>query len=155
MTRISPTLQWIVLAATAAALIGCPAGRQESSDTASSVPAASLTAEDAPAAPEASSEPAAPESPTAPTLDGAALYASAGCITCHGDDLAGKPRMGPPITGMSAHWTAAELEAYLADPREYKLGNPRLREMDYMVVMPPAPLNHADRTALAAWLLLQ
>jgi mono/diheme cytochrome c family protein len=87
---------------------------------------------------------------------GAAVYASSNCATCHGDQREGKPRLGPALTGLSQHWASAdELAKYIADPRNYALGDQRLREQmtKFAMKMPAVPMTDEQRLALAQWLL--
>jgi mono/diheme cytochrome c family protein len=90
---------------------------------------------------------------------GAQLYASNICANCHGASLQGLPTLGPDLTGVKKHWkSAAELSKYFEDPREYALGDQRLREglSKYTMKMPSyASMSEEDRLALAEWLLSQ
>lgn len=76
-----------------------------------------------------------------PELTGpAATYVDEGCAKCHGADRQGT-RTAPPLTGLAAHWTAAELAAYLRDPKPVLEDSVRLRSQaeDYPIPMPAYP----------------
>lgn len=87
---------------------------------------------------------------------GAQLYAELSCATCHGEAREGKEKLGPALSGLSAHWDSAdELSKYLENPRRYIQSDQRLRQRmgSYNMVMPAVPMGEEDRLALARWLL--
>lgn len=94
--------------------------------------------------------------PAADEIDGAEVYAAAGCASCHGADLGGR-KMGPPLTGIAPYWTMDEMVRWLKDPSS-AYGKDRLVEIgrEYGIVMPPAVgLTEAELIALSRWLLEQ
>ena len=95
-----------------------------------------------------------------PSHPGAPLFASKGCTSCHGSQGEGK-WLGPPLRGLSEHWTQSELAAYIAHPgpfleskahlagvaagfKSHMPDNPHLTEQerldlgDYVLGFPPA-----------------
>jgi mono/diheme cytochrome c family protein len=99
------------------------------------------------------------KTPAAPAADASSaeqVYAVNRCATCHGDNLEGKPRLGPALSGLKAKWSGAgELVKYLEDPRSYTQADPRLSAQagEYTMAMPALPMTPTDRAALAKWLL--
>jgi mono/diheme cytochrome c family protein len=87
---------------------------------------------------------------------GEKVYAMQSCAICHGKQREGS-KLGPPLTGLKAHWTADQLvRDYFPDPVTYQNNDPRLREMlkTYNTMkMPAVRLPEADQRALADWLL--
>jgi cytochrome c5 len=88
--------------------------------------------------------------------DGATVYRDQGCIACHGNQGQGT-FLGPPITGMSAHWTRDDLAEFFADPARFVASTPRLAEYgkDFGMRMPALPraVDRDARLALADWVL--
>jgi mono/diheme cytochrome c family protein len=70
-------------------------------------------------------------------LAGWQAYVDLNCASCHGENREGK-RSGPPLTGLSAHWSADELVDYLTDPDEAIKADPRLayKAEKYAIGMP-------------------
>ena len=70
-------------------------------------------------------------------LAGWRAYVDLDCASCHGDAREGK-RSGPPLEGLSEHWTAEELVHYLADPDAVVKANPSLafKAEKYAIAMP-------------------
>ena len=70
-------------------------------------------------------------------LGGWRAYVDLECASCHGDNREGK-RSGPPLNGLSEHWTAEELVHYLSDPDAVVKSNPRLayKAEKYAIAMP-------------------
>lgn len=52
-------------------------------------------------------------------------YIDLNCAGCHGDAREGR-RSGPPLIGLSEHWSADQLVSYLTDPDAMVKANPRL-----------------------------
>jgi hypothetical protein len=60
------------------------------------------------------------------SLGGTELYQLHNCGTCHG--AAGEGRsLGPPLTGLRAHWKREDLAAFLLDPPSAIAADPRLQ----------------------------
>jgi cytochrome c551/c552 len=88
--------------------------------------------------------------------DGAALYRSKNCLTCHGADRAGT-LLAPSLLDISAHWAAEDLASFLREPKPWLAKNERLAAAaaSYRSPMPPTFGTDAERLALAQWLLAQ
>jgi hypothetical protein len=84
-----------------------------------------------------SGQPTPPPGLNEAQLAGWAAYVDLNCASCHGDDREGK-RSGPPLNGLSEHWTAEELVHYLSDPDEVVKSNPRLayKAEKFAIAMP-------------------
>lgn len=95
----------------------------------------------------------APREPD-PNIDAAAIYKSALCGQCHGDDYLGTPS-GPSLLNMGDYWNAENLAQFLKSPMRYSEGNRRLVEIGrrYPVLMPPTHRNDEELFALAWWLI--
>lgn len=121
-------------------------------------PAENGGAEDEPPAEEEETpeQPAEDEPYVDPEIDAAALYKTAQCGFCHGDDLKGA-RQGPPLTDLDLHWDTRSLAGFLRDPAAYAENNRRLIELgrQYNFAMLGARLSEENRIALAHWLLQQ
>ncbi len=89
-------------------------------------------------------------------LDGAALYRSKNCLTCHGKDRSGT-MLAPSLHGLAAHWSAEDLASFLREPKPWLAKNERLATTaaNYRSPMPPTFGTDAERLALAQWLLAQ
>jgi mono/diheme cytochrome c family protein len=66
-------------------------------------------------------------------------YIDLNCASCHGDHREGQ-RSGPPLVGLSKHWTVDSLVDYLTDPDAVVRANPRLayKAEKYAIGMPSA-----------------
>jgi len=86
---------------------------------------------------------------------GAELYIKGECSMCHGANLAGKPNLGPPLEGLSQHWDADQLTAYLTNPFSYEGGGERLSALaeEYSLMMRPTRLSADELAILIEWLL--
>ncbi|MBM3988779.1 MAG: cytochrome c [Planctomycetes bacterium] len=84
------------------------------------------------------------------------LYRARNCITCHGRDFEGTMQ-APPLRGLSAHWNARDLAAFLKEPKPWLAKEPRLAEAAraFRTPMPPTFGTDAEHLALAQWLLAQ
>jgi mono/diheme cytochrome c family protein len=98
---------------------------------------------------------AASQSSQSQASKGEDIFAVNRCATCHGDNLEGKPNLGPALVGLSANWDVEKLDKYLANPPEYTASDPRLSEQKskYAMKMPVFSITDADRRTLAEWLL--
>jgi mono/diheme cytochrome c family protein len=56
---------------------------------------------------------------------GEELFASQGCVACHGPKGQGT-RMGPPLNDIAQHWTRDDLVRYFADPESFTSKDERL-----------------------------
>ena len=85
---------------------------------------------------------------------GSELYATMGCLACHGASGAGGS-MAPPLTELEQHWDRAGLAAYLENPRAHIEKDARLAALKqrYGTEMPALTLPEADRLAVADYLL--
>lgn len=72
-------------------------------------------------------------------LAGWQAYIDLNCASCHGDNREGQ-RSGPPLVGLSKHWTVDSLVDYLTDPDAVVKANPRLayKAEKYAIGMPSA-----------------
>jgi len=70
-------------------------------------------------------------------LAGWQVYVDLNCAACHGENREGK-RSGPPLTGLSEHWSADQLVSYLTDPDAMIRSNSRLayKAEKYAIGMP-------------------
>jgi mono/diheme cytochrome c family protein len=104
-----------------------------------------------------SGQPTPPPGLNETQLAGWQAYVDLKCAGCHGDNREGK-RSGPPLTGLSEHWTPDELVLYLSDPDAVVKANPRLayKAEKYAISMPaisgkaPGYADKATPEALAA-----
>lgn len=66
-------------------------------------------------------------------------YIDLNCGSCHGDAREGR-RSGPPLIGLSEHWSADQIVSYLTDPDAVVKANPRLayKAEKYAIGMPSA-----------------
>jgi cytochrome c553 len=99
---------------------------------------------------------AACQSPTPPPpgASGATIYALQLCANCHGEAGQGTWR-GPPLSGLSAHWTRDELAEFFAAPERWA-GSGRLAELAQRFPRPMdsyAALAPDERRRLADWVL--
>ena len=90
-----------------------------------------------------------------PGASGDVIFELQNCANCHGPAREGT-RLGPPLAGLTAHWTREPLAEYLADPRAMVAREARLAELDKAWssdMGPYANLSHGERLVLADWLL--
>lgn len=82
-------------------------------------------------------EPTPPPGLNEAQLAGWQAYVDLKCANCHGESREGK-RSGPPLTGLTEHWTADELVHYLSDPEAVVKANPLLayKAERYAISMP-------------------
>jgi mono/diheme cytochrome c family protein len=66
-------------------------------------------------------------------------YIDLNCASCHGEDREGQ-RSGPPLIGLTKHWSVDGLVDYLTDPNAVVEANPRLayKAEKYAIGMPSA-----------------
>jgi mono/diheme cytochrome c family protein len=95
-----------------------------------------------------------PTPPPSTSRRGSEIYATMGCLVCHGANGAGSTT-APPLTDLAQHWDRAGLAAYLEDPRSYIEKDARLAALKqrFGTEMPALGLPEADRLALADYLL--
>jgi mono/diheme cytochrome c family protein len=59
-------------------------------------------------------------------ITGAQLYASFGCVSCHGADLSGTT-LAPPLLNVNEHWGRDNLISYLRNPSSF-MNSDRFKE---------------------------
>lgn len=52
-------------------------------------------------------------------VSGFTLIEQNGCMSCHGDDLKGRQKLGPNLYNAKKHWDKDELINYLRNPSDY------------------------------------
>ena len=87
-----------------------------------------------------------------------AVYEAGACWTCHGRPHKDQPGLaGPPLSGLTQHWSAEDLADFIDDPEAWVAKDDRLavKKSEFTVpMMPPMrPISIEDRTLLARWLL--
>jgi len=136
MHGVKQSVQWLILAACALAIIelagGCPKGD---------------------GAPVGGTVAGTPQVNTAAVED---LY-NRNCSICHGKSLEGRPTMAPALVGLANNWkTPEEMSKYLANPQGYANADRRLAHLHdtYSLRMPAIPtMTDEERLALAKWVL--
>ena len=85
---------------------------------------------------------------------GAKLYSEWGGPVCHGALREGTG-LAPRLAGLAAHWSEADLAAFLADPDRFRRTRPELirHEGKFPSPMPAFLEPEPDRRAVARWLL--
>ncbi|MEM7310089.1 MAG: cytochrome c [Planctomycetota bacterium] len=90
-----------------------------------------------------------------PGASGAEIYALQLCANCHGEQGEGKTQ-GPPLRGLSAHWSRDDLADFLAETDAWEERDERLARLarEYSGDMKPYDnLSPAERLRLADYLL--
>lgn len=80
-----------------------------------------------------------PDAPRGP-LDGAGLYQTLNCATCHKPDGRGGA-LGPTLRNKAAYWTRETLAEYLVEPTRFIHKDARLKSLEaqFNVQMPGVP----------------
>jgi mono/diheme cytochrome c family protein len=81
--------------------------------------------------------------------NGADLFASQGCTTCHGQDGAGT-ELGPTLQGKKSFWTREKISEYLRNPVAYAEKDARLSEQARRYTFPMQPFDKLTTDEMSA-----
>ncbi|MCB1218482.1 cytochrome c [bacterium] len=143
-----------LLAAGVLFLTACPSGDDAGNNQQAAAPAAdpAVSSGSSHSLPPAGAENPCGDAPAA-VEDASAIYKTANCTMCHGEDFAGGA-LAPGLSNIAAEWDKAELTKYIKDPSKYEDSGKRLsHDPKYTIEMPPFAMSDDDLNKLVDWLL--